>query len=82
MARKVCEFIRAHESNGESNDLFVVNYHMGVSRSCAVSDFVRSVCGIDYRFRKRMNPQNNLSLLVKALLRAAWEEFDKEGFEA
>jgi len=29
-----------------------------------------------------MNPQNNLSLLVKALLRAAWEEFDKEGFEA
>jgi predicted protein tyrosine phosphatase len=80
MARKVCEFIkRAHESNGESNDLLVVNCHMGVSRSGAVSDFVRSVCGINYEFWKRMNPQVNPNLLVKGLLRATWEELDKEG---
>jgi hypothetical protein len=79
MARKVCEFIiRALENNGESNDIFVVNCHMGVSRSCAVFDFVRSVCGIDYGFRKRMNPRNNLNLLDGDLLRAAWEELEKK----
>lgn len=78
MARKVCEFIkRAHESNAESNDLLVVNCHMGISRSGAVSDFVRIVCGLDYNTWKHMNSGVNPNLLVKSLLRWTWEELNK-----
>jgi len=80
MARKVVQFVkRAHESNPESNDLLVVNCHMGIARSGAVSDFVRTVCDLDYDTWRRMNPQANPNLLVKSLLRWAWEEMlDKD----
>jgi len=75
MARNICEFVkRTHENDRENNDLLVVNCHMGISRSGAVSDFVRSVCGIDYNLWKRMNPQLIPNLLVKKLLHCAWED--------
>lgn len=75
MARKICEFVkRAHESNEESNDLLVVNCHMGVSRSGAVADFVRSACHLDYDMFRRLNPQVNPNTLVKNLLHHTWEE--------
>ena len=75
MATRVCEFIkRAHEDNPDSRDLLVVNCHMGISRSGAISDFVRVVCKLDFSEWKWQNPAANPNLLVKGLLRWAWGE--------
>jgi predicted protein tyrosine phosphatase len=75
MARKICEFLkRAHESSPESRDLLVVNCHMGVSRSGAVSDFARTTFGLNYDEWKRMQPQVNPNILVKFHLHWCWKE--------
>lgn len=75
MADKICRFIhRAHTSNPEGNDLLVVNCHMGISRSGAVSDFVRTTFGLDYGQWKWMNPAANPNKLVLDLLKWKWKE--------
>jgi len=72
MANKIVDFVRvANRSNTE--DLLVANCHLGVSRSGAVSSFVRSVCGIDFSDWKRLNPQVIPNNLVLSLLHRAWE---------
>ncbi len=74
MAKKVMDFIRrAHESRPESQDLLVVNCHMGISRSGAISDFARTVCGQDYDEWKRMNQGVIPNMHVKSLLMGAWK---------
>lgn len=75
MAEKVCRFIhRAHFKNPGGNDLLVVNCHMGISRSGAVSDFARSTFGLDFGKWKWMNPAANPNSLVLELLKLKWQE--------
>jgi predicted protein tyrosine phosphatase len=77
MANKVVDFLRkANQEN--SNDLLVVNCHMGISRSGAISFFARSVFGIDYSTWKRMNPQVIPNGLVLELLHHAWEKYSEK----
>lgn len=71
MAKKIVEFLRL-ANKGESNDLLVVNCHLGISRSGAVSSFARTVFGIDYSNWKRENPQVIPNGLVLELLHHAW----------
>ena len=73
MAKKVVKFL-AKANEGDSNDLLVVNCHMGISRSGAVVDFARSVFGIDYSSWKRQNPQVIPNLMVLSLLHDAWNQ--------
>lgn len=74
MARKVVDFVNRAHSNPDSNDLLVVNCHMGVSRSGAISDFVRTVCRIDFQRWKRSNQTVNPNRHVLELLTAAWSD--------
>lgn len=71
MADKVVSFLKKANQQ-DSNDLLVVNCHMGISRSGAISFFARSVFGIDYSNWKRMNPQVIPNGLVLELLHHAW----------
>lgn len=73
MAARIAEFLKtANENNPYSEDLLVVNCHMGISRSGAVASFARSVFNLDYSTWKRQNPQVIPNLLVLNLLFAAW----------
>lgn len=71
MAEKIVGFLKEANSR-DSNDLLVVNCHMGISRSGAVSWFARSVFGIDYSDWKRQNRQVIPNNLVLELLYHAW----------
>jgi predicted protein tyrosine phosphatase len=71
MAAKVVAFLQ-RANRQDSNDLLVINCHMGISRSGAISFFARSVFGIDYSTWKRMNPQVIPNGLVLELLHHAW----------
>lgn len=74
-ARKVCEFIRrAHSEPG--HDLLVVNCIAGVSRSGAIVEFARQVCGASYDLFKSMNSHIVPNAFVGKLLREAWEMLD------
>lgn len=73
MAEKIVRFLRK-ANEGDSNDLLVINCHMGISRSGAVSFFARSVFGIDYSIWKHQNPQVIPNGLVLELLHHTWEK--------
>lgn len=72
MASKVVDFLRKANENS-TNDLLVVNCHMGVSRSGAIANFARSVFNIDFSDWRRMNPQVIPNALVSSLLFSTWE---------
>ncbi len=73
MAQKVCRFVRrAHGDAPARRDLLLVNCHAGVSRSGAISDFARTVAGVDYTVFKRLNPQIVPNVHVRRALFEAW----------
>ena len=69
-ARAIKEFIlRKHQETPLSNDLLLVNCHMGVSRSGAVITVAGELCGIDVKAIDRMNPGISPNLYVMRLIR-------------
>lgn len=71
-AKRVCSFVRrAHAAPGA--DWLVVNCMAGVSRSGAIVEFARQVCGGSYDLFRAMNPQIVPNAYVGRLLREAWE---------
>lgn len=73
MASDVCALVRRAQED-PADVYFLVNCHAGVSRSGAVSWFVRQVAGIDFDDWRRLNPQVIPNRLVKSLLSRAWNE--------
>jgi predicted protein tyrosine phosphatase len=75
MALKVCKLIkRAMEDPADV--YLLVNCQMGISRSGAVSFFVRQIAGIDFDDWKSKNRAVNPNILVKGLLTWAWGELN------
>lgn len=82
MARKVCEFLKKANADPESNDLVVVNCQMGVSRSGAVSTFIREVFKLDFQTWKRDNPQVSPNPSVLDRLHHCWAKMEWEEDES
>lgn len=78
MAVEVCKFIREAHWDSPGSDLLVVNCHAGISRSGAVSDFARRVCGVSYEDWKRMNQQVIPNTWVKNLLDEEWGKMNQQ----
>lgn len=72
MAKKICEFIRRHQANEDTQDLLVVNCQAGISRSGAISNFVREISGMSYDYWRKLCPQANPNTLVSKLLQEEW----------
>ena len=78
MAKKICEFLEKANADPESNDLVVVNCQMGVSRSGAVSTFIREVFDLDYETWKRDNTQVSPNPSVLDRLHHCWARMEWE----
>lgn len=81
MAKQVCEFlVKADAYDPESSDLVVVNCYMGVSRSGAVSTFIREAFQLDYEQWRQENSHVSPNYFVLDKLHHQWMkmEFEKE----